>query len=272
MRLNPDYRAIGLVTMGDIPDLLARVEGEDLRYATVKDSKEMIVVTEFVRGYRFTKQMLKNDIRSVFTTFPQGVVRTARRKENLIAVATLIANPTMSDGQPLFSVAHNNLAQAPGCAHPSVPTLEAAITAMGLQVGMNPDQDGDGGSAAIPLEIEAVGLLVPRGQAFGTRSIINSAADPSQQNPAVKNPLAGEFPKGVRGLGQLSLADTDAWYAYGDPSAAGGGLVLAFLQGEEAPTVASEIDFGTDDLKIKVVHNLGCAPSDYRGLFKNPGK
>jgi hypothetical protein len=95
--------------------------------------------------------MLKNDIRHAFETFPQGVVRTCRRKENILAIATLLANPVMSDGQHLFSPAHANLAAGATIGAPTVALLEAAITAMGLQVGKNLDQDGDGGSALIPL-------------------------------------------------------------------------------------------------------------------------
>jgi hypothetical protein len=283
--VNPDYRAWGMVTMGDIPDLLLAEEGEDLRYAAVKDNEEKITVNAWRRGYRFTRQMLKNDIRRAFETFPQGVVRTAIRKENLLPIALLVANPTMSDGNALFCPAHNNIATAGslgGLGHitfdaDGVARLQAARNAMLLQTGMNPDQDGDGGSAGLPMAIEAAGLIVPVGQDIAAGQVLRSATDPSQANPNVINPFSPEalngraaFPMGVHADAKLALSDADAWYAFADPADVPC-LTMAFLQGEEAPIVATEIDFGTDDLKIKVEHNLGCAASDFRGMFKNPG-
>ncbi len=265
---NPDYRATGYVVMSEIPDLLVQAEGENIRSAVIKDSKQTIIVYRFGRSYRFTQQSLKNGLSGLLTDFPAGLVNAARRKESMLPIATLIANPMMADGTVLFHADHGNYVANDAGAAPSVTTLNAMYVAMKGQTGILDAKDGDG--SPMPLEISPHGLLVPTQLDWATEQMIKSPVDPTKQN-ATPNILAGKLPGGVTGLAQLSQASTTRWYGFAKPGSIGGGMVLAFLDGEEAPVVETDSDFDSDDYKVKITHNLGSGASDHRGIYCNEG-
>ena len=213
---NPDYREKGYVTMSEIPPLLVQAEGEDIKFAVITDSKQTIIVYRFARGYRFTYQSLKNGLRGLLVDFPQGLVNVCRQKENLLPIATLVANPTMADGYALFCAEHNNYVGTDAGAAPSYTTLDAVRIAMESQEGLLEEQDGDGGPEAV--EIKPHGLLVPSSLWMSTNALVTGPFDIAKSNNT-PNPIAGVFPGGVVSSGQLRRSSSTRWYGFAKPAA-----------------------------------------------------
>ncbi len=264
---NPDYRSKSLVTVSEGPDLLSLDEHGEIRYARMREGKETLAVTRFARGLRFTKQMLKNDDKSVFSKWPRMLVTSARRKEDDLVVAYLVANGAMSDGDALFHSNHGNLAAGDNVGVPSSATLEACFVAMAQQTGLQTETDGDGGAAVLDIEPEV--LLVPKTQHVRTNRLVSSERDIDDTD--LENIWRSRF-KVVSTARLDNVGVTKGWYAFAKPGGPAGGMVLGFLDGEEAPITKSEVEFDTEDLKVAVTHNLGTSASNHRGIYKNPGE
>ncbi|HUT60761.1 MAG TPA: hypothetical protein VNA25_23190 [Phycisphaerae bacterium] len=262
-----DYRLHDLLTISELPDLLAMDEGEPIRYAVLRETRERIQVARFGRGMKITHKAIVNDDTGIFSNLPRGWVSSARRKEEVLTTAIITANAELSDEIPLFDEDHANVAVGGDIGAPSVLTLSAGYAAMALQKGLQTPQDGDAGAAV--LNIRPVGVLVPVQLEITTQQLIASTVDPAKTNQT-PNPFANRLR--VVGSGQLGIASAAAWYMFGDPNGPGGGVRLAFLDGEEAPVIKTETEFDSGDLKVACTHNLGAKASDYRGLYENPGE
>ncbi len=66
-------------------------------------------------------------------------------------------------------------------------------------------------------------------------------------------------------------ADSEAtWYAAAEPSQIDT-IEVCFLDGQSGVRIETDIDFDTDGMKMKAMHDIGVKAIDHRGLFKNAG-
>lgn len=113
-----DFREKNTYKLGDAPSLLPLGEHGEYQYGTFSESKESYRISTYARKLGFTRQMLINDDLSALQRFPQLFGGAAVRLENDIVwglilnydfITGKVANHRLSDNQPLFAEAHNNL-------------------------------------------------------------------------------------------------------------------------------------------------------------------
>ncbi|NLF32970.1 MAG: hypothetical protein GX591_19055, partial [Planctomycetes bacterium] len=231
----PDYRAMDLVSVSEVPDLMMRNEGGEVRFATFTDGHESVQVFMFSRGMRFTQQAQRNDQFGAFSRqirmFAGAFVRLLDRG----STAILTVNAPLLDGVPLFNALHNNV---PGVDGPiTVATLSAARTALMTQRGMRAAEDGDAGPAILNIPLRTI--LTSAAQVDTARVLVASEYDPAV-GVGVVNPVRNAGT--VVGNPYLDAAGAaTAWYAMGDPNGPGGGVVVALLEGEEVPEIRTQV-------------------------------
>ncbi|MEW8253756.1 MAG: ClpP-like prohead protease/major capsid protein fusion protein [Candidatus Thiodiazotropha taylori] len=176
------------------------------------------------------------------------------------AVYALIeSNPNLSDGHPLFSTEHGNLAGS-GAA-PSVSTLDAAGVAMAGQVAPGDD--------AVELDIEPDIALCHRGLRGQMYEVVNAEFnDDTSKNQRKPNRVRG-IVSDIVSTGRL--ASNAAWYLFANPSIAPV-IEVAFLNGQREPRVSMEESFRTSGMSWKVELPFGVAAIGHHGGFKNPGQ
>ncbi|MEL7090251.1 MAG: ClpP-like prohead protease/major capsid protein fusion protein [Pseudomonadota bacterium] len=254
-----DYKPAKRVGLGLIEALPEVIEGANYTYATVGDRGEDIVLADYGKILRITRQAIINDDLSLLGTVPRRMGRAAKRTIGNLAYGVLINNPTMSDGIALFHADHGNLAATGGL--PAVPTLDAARTAMRLQK--------DAGHA---LNIKPHNFLVPAKYELDADVLINSTVDPRDQKGHARNPVAGMA--AVIADARLDAAADgtalNAWYMTGNP-AMHDTVEVAYLDGNDAPYLEEQNGWTSDGVEMKVRITAGVSPTDYRAMYKNPG-
>ena len=69
---------------------------------------------------------------------------------------------------------------------------------------------------------------------------------------------------------RLSAMSTTAWYMVADPKQIDT-IEIAFMDGQETPTIEEDRDFDTDSFRYKCRTIAGVGVMDWRGFVKNPG-
>jgi len=258
----PDYRPMDLTSVSEVPDLLLRPEGKEVRFASFTDGHETIQVFMFSRGMRFTQQAQRNDTFGVFARQIRNFAGAQVRLLDRGSTAILTANANMADGVALFDDAHRNVPAQDGDL--SVATIGAARTALRTQKGMRTAEDGDTGPAVLNIRMKAI--MTAAAIEDTARVLMGSEYDPTV-GVGVVNPVRNA----AEVIGNPYLDDagrTSAWFAMGDPNSAGGGVQVAFLQGEEVPETRTQVDFRTGDLEVICEAKAGFKADDYRGMYR----
>ena len=222
------------------------------------ESREVLALVEYTAGLRFTRRAQLNDDLSAFARGPVLLGNSAKRKEDDVCYAVVTANAAMGeDSVALFDNAtHGNLAAA-GAAL-SVATLGAGRAAMRKQKGLK---------AAARLNLAPKHLLVPVEIETVAEQLIGSIVDPAMTNATI-NPFANKLE--ITAEARLSDDSATQWYLACDPNQMGT-VVVTFLADEPAPVAASETEFDTDDLKLKIRHTVAAGAENWRGMYCNPG-
>jgi hypothetical protein len=254
-----DFKEISRTQLGDAPQLLEKLENGEYQAGTISEQAEKYSVSEYGRMVPIGRRVIVNDDLDAFTRLPAMMGRQARNLESdLIWTDVIVANPTMADGNALFSVAHGNL-NLGGASVIDVASLGAARAGMRAQTSL----DGS------KLNLSPLWLYVPVALETTADSIVAPIVPEAIGNvnpfgPGGRTPLrAGVEPR-------LDDASATAWYVMADMGQVDM-IELATLIGEEGPVIDSMIDFDTDGIKFKVRHTVGAKAIDHRGFQKNDG-
>lgn len=250
----PDFKAIKRLQLSAAADLASIVEGGEYTYGTLTESKETYTLGKYGKGIKFTREALINDDLSAFDRMPAALMSAARRLEEVTAYSILTTNAALADGSNLFSTAHANLTTGAL----TVASLSAARAAMRKQTALG---------SSDPLDIMPKFLIVPEAISVTAEQLIGSTVDPAKSN-ATPNPFANKLT--VISQPRLDSNSTTIWYLAADPSEIDT-VEMAFLEGEEGPTIEQEEEFDDDTLKIKVRHHVAAKAIDYRGLVRSSG-
>ena len=249
-----DFKNISMTQFGEAPALLEVKQHGEFTRGTIVDSKETFALKTYGRIFAVTRQALINDDMSAFSTVPMKFGRQARVLESDLIWAQITSNPTMGDGNALFSAAHSNL-ETDGD-HISIDSLSRARKSIRVQKG----QDG-----VTRLNLTPKYLIVPP-------SLETKAAQYTMQiTPATaanQNPFSGLL--SVVAEPRLEDNSVTAWYMASD-NALIDIVVYAFLEGQTGPTIEQRVGFDVDGLEIKARHNVATLVVDWRGIHKDPG-
>jgi hypothetical protein len=252
-RTLPDYKTAKLLQFGDAPSLLEIKEHGEYTSGTISEGKETYQLIKYGRKFAITREAIINDDTDAFSRLPMMFGRKSRILESDLVWAQITSNPTMGDGNALFSAAHNNL-ETDGD-HLSIDSLGRARASLRVQTSL----DGS------YLNLSARYLLVP--------TTLETVADQfvtviTPQIAGNVNPFQGKLQ--VIAEPRLDANSTLAWYLAASPDQIDM-LVVAYLEGEEGPQVESRVGFDVDGVEIKCRLDFGTKVVDWRGLHKDPG-
>lgn len=248
----PDFKPVYRTQMGDAPALLEVKEHGEFKRGTIGEGRETYQLATYGRVFAITRKALVNDDADAFGRVPTMFGRAARNLESDLVWDQITSNPTMGDGNALFSAAHLNY-DASGDVI-SVDSLGGARAAMRQQVSLDGER----------LNIAPRYIMV--GSALETRA--DSIVAPLVPNTFGQvNPFSGKLTV----LAEPRLdAEPLAWYLAADPSQIDI-IEFGYLEGEEGPTIETRIGFDVDGVEIKCREDFAAKVLDWRGLYKNAG-
>lgn len=250
----PDFKPVKRLQLGEAPELLEVDEHGEFTRGTIGEGKEAFQLATYGRVFGITRKALVNDDTDAFGRIPQLFGRAARKLEANIIWQQITSNPTMGDGNALFSAAHNNLATDGDVI--SIASVSRARLAMRMQTA--PD-----GSL---LDVVPRFLVVPAALETVSDQLVAPvvAAQPGQVNPFTGRLQVITEPR-------LDANSSTAWYLFASPDALDI-IEYAYLEGEEGPMVESRVGFDVDGLEIKARLDFAAKVIDWRGIYKDPGE
>jgi hypothetical protein len=259
----PDFKNINRIRFSESPDLEMVPELGDYKEGTMSDSKESYKVEKFGKMFSVSWETVINDDLDAISRIPAMQGAAARRTQNRKVYEVLTSNPTMGDGNPLFSSSHTSGDNTSGAAAaPSVTTLNAAFVKMRLQKGLN---------ATVTLNLSPKYLIVPVAYEATAMELFSSISyNAANNNEGVKNIYGAGGQRNLTLISDpvLDASSSTTWYLAADTSQIDT-IELAFLQGEESPVLENEWDFDKDAYRYKIRQTFGVKAIDWRGLYKN---
>jgi len=254
----PDFKPTNLVGLGAFSDLLKVPEGAEFKYGTFSDQSQSMQIVTYGRLFSITRQAIINDDLGLFDDVPRKMGQAARRTIEKAVFELLNSNPVLADGQPLFSAAHGNLLTGAAISTASVDAM---------RVAMARQKDNDGNTIRVPMK----SLLTPialGGLARTVRASQYEVGAAGQRNNTTPNIVQNTFE--VIDDGRLDDADPAAWYGIANSTYVDG-IVIGYLNGNQAPYLEQQQGFTVDGVAWKVRLDAAPAIADYRGIYKNPG-
>lgn len=249
-----DFKPVSRAQLGGAPDLERVLEAGEFQYGTIGEGKEVYALATYGRIVAITRQVLINDDLDAFTRLPAAFGASAADLESDIVYQVLLANPAMSDGQPLFSAAHGNVGTAAG-------VTEVALAEAYRMSGRHRGIEGRLVSV-LPRTI----IVPPGPRSVEARKQVTATTPGST---AEVNTFAGrlavvEEPRLIPDGGE------DPWFLAADPARIDT-VEYAYLEGQEGVFTETRTGFEVDGIEIKARHDFAAKAIDWRGLFRNPG-
>lgn len=258
----PDFKAIRRIRRGEFSNLPVVVEDAEYSFVRISEKKETYVLVK--RGFRFglTWETIVNDDLAAFSGVLVDMGQAARRTEDAVTIAVVIANPAMADGKRLFSTEHKNLASGAELGAPSVATFNVAFSAMGVQTGL---------SADAYLNLQPAVIAAPHALGGTVKTLLASEYDPANDKARARNIYQGRLREAYHAaLDNVPTTGKKAWYLFADPAVIAA-LETCFLEGYESPTLEEAETTARDGREYKVRHVVAAAAVEHRAAYSNPG-
>lgn len=204
-----------------------------------------------------TPEVIVNDDIGYLQSMLFGLGLAGNRAIERAVYALVVANPIMSDGQALWSAAHNNIQTSGGA--PTAALLDAAASAMRLQTAP--------GSDAEPLDIRPYAVVAHSNWEGTLRTIVSAQYDPDTPNKLQRPNVAYQIVQEIVTSPRLGPAP---WYLFADPMV-NPVIEVVFLNGQRTPRLTQEENFRTGGLSWRVELPFGVGAIDWRGAYKNNG-
>jgi hypothetical protein len=249
-----DFKTASRLRAGEFPALARVTENAEYTSGVIGEQRETFALAKFGRLMGISYESLLADDTAALADMTRSAALAAAATEADELARAVTSNPTMADGQAVFSVAHANLAGASGAL--SVGALATAKASMRLQKGV----DNATILNIVPRYLTVPAALEP------TADVIVGALWPAvveDSNVAVRNLEVVTDPR-------LDGSSATAWYLFADPNLAPS-LSVAYLEGEEQPMVETRDGWQVDATELKVRFSLAAYWGCWRGAFKNAG-
>lgn len=237
----PDFRTAVVVTPG-FPELLPVGEHAEFTHHGALGPTAALRLVTYGRHVTVTRQAVLADDMLTFGQLQQALGVAAAACESDTVYNLLVSNPTMADGNALFSVAHGNLMPA---ADITATSLAAASAALAAQT------TADGRTLHLRARYVVVGTLL----AGEARQLVTS------QTPVNSDPDTG-----------LVVVEDDrvvgkSWYVMSDqwPTVA-----CAHLAATGGPELLAMDGWDVDGRLYKARDEFGCTVMDWRGMIYTP--
>jgi hypothetical protein len=258
-----DFRTSTFYRPGAFGVLDSVSESGEVKHKNIPDG-EKATISPSTKGniIGLTRRAMVNDDMGVFRDLAGGLGTAAALTIESTAFALITGNSGLGanypgDTHPLFYSTRNNIGASGAL---SVTTLDNARAVMAKQKDPN---------SSMYLNLRPSIWLGPVELAGQARVFNENATDPSANLNGVTNRVRGMF-SDVVDSAFLSASSATRHYLLADP-ALYAVFAVAFIDGQESPTVTSEQSFEYDGVQIKIVMDFGVAIIDYRGAVTCPG-
>jgi hypothetical protein len=260
-----DFKQASRVNLSSFDSLDLVSEDGEYKYGQFSENGENITLATYGKLFAISRQAIINDDLGAFTRIPAAMGRGASRTVGDLAYGVITSNPLMSDGLALFSgtaigTDHGNL-NLGGAA-----VISAASVGLARQ-GMARQTDSSGNAHA--LNIRPKYLIVPMALEDTARVLMASEFNPSDlsSNNRAPNPARGTLE--VVTDARLDVDSSTRWYESAGQEF--DTIEVAFLDGNQAPTLEQQNGWSIDGTEFKVRIDAAAAPMDFRTWQRNDG-
>lgn len=260
-----DFKQASRVNLSTFNNLDLVSEDGEYKYGQFSENGENITLATFGKLFAISRQAIINDDLGMFTRIPSSMGRAASRTVGNLAYGVITSNPLMSDGLALFSGAaigtdHGNL-NLGGAAPISAVSVGLARQGMGRQT--------DSAANAVGLNIRPEYLIVPLALEDVARVLMASEFNPTDltSNNRAPNPARNTLEVVVDA--RLDADSATRWYESAGQSF--DTIEVAFLDGNQAPTLEQQNGWSIDGTEFKVRIDVAAAPMDFRTWQRNDG-
>lgn len=246
-----------IANLGAFSDLVKNEEGVEHKYGTFADKGESIQLSTWSRMVGFTRHAIINDTLDFFGKVPRRMADAVTRTIGRNVSKVLTDNANLSDGEPLFSVAHANILTGDG-SDLTPDNIDKGITAMALQ------KDNDGQI----LGIRAKYLIVPAALRSKALRAVNDEYVLGPNGIAQSNPISGALEVVVDP--NLDATSSIQWYLAADQNMYDT-VEVDYLDGVKTPHLDTKDGWNIDGTEFLVRIDFGTAAIDYKGLFRGEG-
>ena len=257
-----DFKATNRVQLGSVVELKKLTESGEISAGSFGEKNEQMQLVSYGVLLAFSRQMMINDDLSAFGRLPQIAANsTAQLESNLVygtkGTTGLMVNsglgPVMAEtGEKLFDAAHSNIGTAGA---PSITVLKELHALLGEQFAL----DG-----VTPLNSGLDFIIAGVEDALAWDQILGAGRYPDSPDNKVPARL-----QNIDVIQEARVGIEGSRYFAG--SKAGDTYEYATLAGHTGPRVEFEEMFTNDGVQMRVLHDFGCGPIDYRFLATNAG-
>lgn len=241
-----DYRAHRFVRAGDFPALAAVLENGEITQGAIGEGSESVTVGKFGRILAIGRETLINDDLLALQDFSGKVARRIIDFENATFYTRCISfgsglGPTLADGVAVYNAAHgSNVGSAGAISNALFGEAWARLAGMTSIDGMK-------------LNIPPKYVLTSPASHISAKTLL-AAIYPAQASNV--NPFAGV----MEAISEAQLSGT-RFYVLADP-AIGSNYIWGTI--EAGPRYEVRNGWEVEGVQVKVVHDFGCGPIDYR--------
>ena len=251
-----DFRPHPVSRLSDFPLMEEVGETGEIKFGTLSEKKESVLLKSYGKGLALTRQVLINDdMRAIDRMLRNtGTSVAAFEDQTFWAMALGGSNgdgPTMTETtRQMFNA--TDLSKAGTAAAISVTSLSAARAALRKRKRL----DGT------DLDVTGAILLVGPDKETEAQQVV---APIQAQQAGNVNPFSGT----LRVVTTAKITG-NAWYVFADPMVLAN-FIYGFLQGDSGPRMRMDTPFGTQGVRFSIERDFGCGAVDWRGGFKNAG-
>ena len=264
-----DFKENQRFRLTDIGDLQPVGADGEIKDGGVGEEMATNQLDTYAKKFCLTRKMIINDDLGAFLKVPTSMGNRAARLVDQLFFKRLLANPSGTDGNKLFSAAHKNLLTGANSA------LSADSLKKGIQLFM--DQTFADGQ---PISVEPSILLVPTALKFLATELTKGATfmmsggDQNVVKPTI-NVIADQNLNVVSSpyLGNAKYPGSSeaSWYLFGKPGTVDT-FEIGYLKGKRTPTVErGDLDFNVLGIWFRVFFDIGIREQDHRGMIKANG-
>ncbi len=263
-----DYKQVALVDANMWPSLDKVEEGAEYTYATFGERGAVISVAKYGNMLIATEEAFINDDTNLLLKAPRKMGNAARRTIGNLVFAQITSNPNFN-GAAVFTSGRKNLLTGAGSA-----LNDAGVTAADTLFTTRTELDAIGqGQADAVASLTPSIMLTPRALKHQAMRLMNDAYVPAANNQGVGTTNTHRDAYKLLSSPRLDrvAGGSTRWFLLAEPSR-GGGLMLAYLNGQKTPQVQEAEAFTRDVMQWKVrLPGVGCAWEGYHAWQRNDG-
>ena len=260
------------MTESGVFEIVAGGTGE-IKHGSLKEDTYENKVETYGKMLSLTRQMMRNDDMDAFMQIPRMIGRMARHALEQSVITTLVDAPTAAaagTNEFFHGAARGN--QEPNYLVGADTNLSLESVGPAYELFLNQvDSDGK------PIMIDPAILLCTNADIITARKLYSDTQyrfTTSDTSELINNQWAGMFtPTKSSYLHRLgAVPSATQWYLLSNPSTDVSGIQIAFLDGQQTPTINSaETAFNTLGMQMRGYFDFGVALQDPRAIVKVKG-